>query len=61
MCSEKVAGRDFRNYLSSCMGYLGFTACLANLDVWMRPVIKSNPQENYEFVMLRVDDALVVV
>ena len=33
----KAAGRDFRNILRECIRHLGFTACLADPDVWMRP------------------------
>ena len=56
----KAAGRDFRNHLRSCMEHLGFTACLADPNVWMRPAIKSSGQEYYEYVLLYTDDALVV-
>ena len=42
------------------MEHLDFTACLADPDVWMRPAIKSNGQEYYEYVLLYTDDDLVV-
>ena len=29
----KMAGRDFRNHLRSCMLHLGFESCLADPDV----------------------------
>ena len=54
------AGRDFRNHLHSCMEFLNFRSCLADPDVWMRPAIKSNGNTYYEFILLYVDDALVV-
>lgn len=54
----KAAGRDFRNHLRSCMSHLHFQPCLADLDVWMRPVIKSDGMEYYEYVLLCADDAL---
>ena len=56
----KAAGRDFRNHLCSCMEFLNFKSCLADPDVWMRPVIKSNGNTYYEYILLYVDDALVV-
>ena len=56
----KMAGKDFRNHLPSCMGHLGFKSCPANLDVWMRPAEKSDGSKYYEFVLLYVDDTLVV-
>ena len=39
---------------------LGFTTCLADPDVWMRPAIKSSGQEYYKCVLLYTDNALVV-
>ena len=56
----KTSGRDFRNHLQSCMQFLNFTSCPAGPDVWMRPAIKSDGSKCYEYVLLYVDDALVV-
>ena len=56
----KAAGRDFRNHLCSCMEFLNFKSCLADPDVWMRPAIKSDGNTYYEYILLYVDDALVV-
>ena len=60
VCDGNEAGRDFINHLISCMEHLGFTACLADSDTLMRPAIKSNGQECYEFVLLCTNAALVV-
>lgn len=56
----KSAGRDFRNHLRECMRHLGFTACLADPDVWMRPVKLNDGNDCWEYVLLYVDDALVI-
>ena len=56
----KAAKRDFRNHLFSCMEFLNFKSCLADPDVWMRPAIKSDGNTYYEYILLYVDDALVV-
>ena len=56
----KAAGRDFRNHLRSCMEFLNFKSCLADPDVWMRPAIKSDGNTYYEYILLYVDDALLV-
>ncbi len=56
----KTAGRDFRNHLRSCMSFLNFKSCPADPDVWMRPAIKSDGSTYYEYVLLYVDDALVI-
>ena len=56
----KAAGRDFRNHLHSCMEFLNFKSCLADPDVWMRPAIKSDGNTYYEYILLYVDEVLVV-
>ena len=56
----KSAGRDFRNHLRSCMRHMGFTSCLADPDVWLRPAKKNDGSEYYEYVLLYTDDALVI-
>ena len=56
----EAACRDFRNHLRSCMEFLNFKSCLADPDVWMRPAIKSDGNTYYEYVLLYMDDALVV-
>ena len=42
------------------MEFLNFKSCLADPDVWMRPVIKSDGNTYYEYILLYVDDALMV-
>ena len=56
----KAAGRDFRNHLCLCMEFLNIKSCLADPDGWMRPAIKSDGNTYYEYILLYVDDALVV-
>ncbi len=56
----KSAGRDFRNHLRECMSFLGFTSCLADPDVWMRPAKKANGDDYWEYVLLYTDDVLCV-
>ena len=56
----KTSGRDFRNHLRSCMEFINFTSCPADPDVWMRPAIKSDGTKCYDYVLLYVDDALLV-
>ena len=56
----KTAGRDFRNHLRACMAYLKFSPCKADPDVWMRPARTSAGSDYWEYVLLYVDDALVV-
>ena len=42
------------------MQFLNFTSCPADPDVWMRPAIKSDGSKCYDYVLLYVDDALVI-
>lgn len=56
----KSAGRDFRNHLRSCMVHLGFQSCPADPDVWMRPALKADGSEYWEYILLYVDDALCI-
>ena len=56
----RTSGRDFRNHLRSCMQFINFTSCPADPDVWMSPGIKSDGSKCYDYVLLYVDDAMVV-
>ena len=57
----KVAGRDFWHHLRSCMkDVLGFQSCLADPDVWMREAKRADGTMYYEYVLLYVDDCLVI-
>ena len=55
-----TAGRDYRNHLRSCMWHLGFVSCPADPDVWMRPALKEDGSEYYEYILLYTDDILSV-
>lgn len=56
----KCAGRDFRNHLRGCMEMLNYQPCLADPDLWMRDAVDRNGHEYYEYVLLYVDDCLVI-
>ena len=56
----KMSVRDFKNHLRSCMQFINFTSCPADPDVWMRPAIKNDGSKYYDYVLLYVDDTLVV-
>ena len=42
------------------MIFLDCKPCLVNLDAWMRPSVKADSAEQYEYALLYADDALVV-
>jgi hypothetical protein len=56
----KKAGSDFRNHLRACMRHLNFESCLADPDVWMRPALKPDGSEYYEYILIYTEDVLVV-
>ena len=56
----KVSKRDFWHHLRDCMDHLGFTSCRADPDVWMRAATKPNGEKYFEYVILYVDDCLVI-
>ena len=55
-----MAGRDFWHHLRECMGRLGFTSSRADPDVWFRLLTRSTGEMYYEYVLLYVDDVLVI-
>ena len=55
------SGAAFRNHLADCMRTLGYTSCLADRDVWLKPMVR--PEDGfqyYAYVLLYVDDVLCV-
>lgn len=57
---SRVAGRDFWLHLRTCMEQIGFKSSKGDPDVWYRAATKSDGTEYYEYVLLYVDDCLVV-
>ena len=55
-----MAGRDFWHHLSECMGRIGFTSSRADPDVWFRLSKRSTGEVYYEYVLLYVDNGLVI-
>ena len=60
MYGSKSTGKDFRNHLRSCMLHLNFSSCPANPDVWMRKAPKVDSLPCYDYVLLYMDEELVV-
>ena len=42
------------------MSHIGFRSCPADPDVWMQPAEKADDSPYYEYVLLYVDDTLVI-
>ena len=60
LCGGKVTGRDFWHHFRDCMDHLGFTSCRADPNVWKRAATKPGGEEYFEYVLLYVDDCLVI-
>ena len=56
----KSAGSSFGRHLADCMVHLGYTSCKADPDVWYKAAVKPNEFEYYAYVLLYVDDCLVI-
>ena len=56
----KSTGKDFCNHLRTCMRHLDFVSCPADPDVWMWHAKKVDSSTCYEYILLYVNDALVI-
>lgn len=56
----KSSGAAWRAHLASTLRNLGFTSCLADPDIWYRLAKKLDNYEYYEYVLVYVDDVLVL-
>ena len=58
----KSSGAMWRSHFAATLRDLGFTSSLADPDVWMRPSVLpgDHNQEYYEYVLVYVDDLLVI-
>ena len=55
-----MAGRDYWRHMRRFMSELGFKACKADPEVWMQEHISPDGESYWEFVLLSVDDCLVI-
>ena len=63
MCAiyvTRCAEHDFRQHLRECMELLGYTSCLADLDLWISKCFNEYGCEYYEYILLYVDNCLCV-
>jgi len=54
----KSASASFRSFMAKKLDEMGFKSSKGDFDIWMRPAIKGNGIEYYEYVMLYVDDVM---
>ena len=51
-----VAGAAFRSFLGKNLRTLGYVPMKADPDLWMRPAVKPDGEEYYEYLLAYVDD-----
>ena len=56
----KSASAAFRAFMAEKLDSIGFKSSVADPDVWLRPAVKSDGEEYYEYVMMYVDDILTI-
>jgi len=56
----KSAGAAFRAFLAEKLDDMGFRPSEADPDVWMRPSVKPDGEEYYEYLLVYVDDILAL-
>jgi Reverse transcriptase (RNA-dependent DNA polymerase) len=56
----RSSGARWRDHLALTIRTMGFSACLADADVWLRKNAKPNGSEYYEYLLVYVDNILVV-
>lgn len=52
----KSSGAAFRSHLAGILDDIGFKSSIADPDVWLRPAVKPDGEEYYEYMMCYVDD-----
>jgi hypothetical protein len=56
----KSSGAAWRSHLAGTLHSLGFTSSLADPDVWYRAATKPDGFQYYEYLLVYVDDMLVI-
>ena len=56
----KSSGAAFRSFLATKLDSMGFKSTLADPDVWIRPAVKPDGEEYYQYILVYVDDLLCI-
>ena len=56
----KRFGAAFRAFLEETMYEMGYCPSYAKPDLWLRPVVKPDGSEYYEYIIFYVDDMLCI-
>jgi Reverse transcriptase (RNA-dependent DNA polymerase) len=58
--SLKTSSFAWRTHLAETLRDLGYSACIADYNVWMRPNTKPNGFKNYKYVLVYTDNILSI-
>ena len=56
----KSASADFRSFMGNKLDEIGFKSIPDDPDVWLRPAIKPDSEDDFAYVMMYVDDILEI-
>mmetsp|Transcript_15766 Transcript_15766/g.22510 ORF Transcript_15766/g.22510 Transcript_15766/m.22510 type:complete len:121 (+) Transcript_15766:3292-3654(+) len=56
----KSSGAMWRSHFANNLRDIGFTSSLGDPDVWFRAAEKQDKSEYYEFILVYVDDLLII-
>ena len=56
----KSSGAAFRAHLAETLDTMGYRPTYADPDVWLRPAVKPDGFEYYEYILCYVDDVLCI-
>ena len=56
----KSSGASFRSFLAQRLDEMNFKPSMADPDVWLRPAVKPDGEEYYEYILCYVDDLLSI-
>jgi hypothetical protein len=56
----KSASFSFRLYMAEKLSLMGFESSMADPDIWLYVASKSNGRKYYEYIMMYIDDILVL-
>ena len=57
---QKSTGAAYCRHFTPCLQHLGYESCKVDPDVWMRPMVKADGSEVYEYILVYVDDLLII-
>ena len=60
MYGLKSASAAFRYFMSKKLDEIGLKSIRSHPDLWLRPAIKPDGEEYYEYVLMYVDDILAI-